>query len=231
VSEEDSRTIVKRLGILIPSSNTVVEAEAPLLVPRNGNVTLHFSRFRVNVIDDSAASEAQFELQAMVDAATLLGDAEVDRIVWAGTAASWLGFNRDRMLVEAVSAATGRPAMTAVTAINSLLKELGTKTIALVTPYTAALERKIILNYDSIGIATLASERLDLTTNTEFAAVSQDRIADMCRMVTKSAPDAIVIMCTNLRAATIAEELTREIGTPVVDSVAATLRRCLRDLE
>jgi maleate isomerase len=221
---------VKRLGILIPSSNTVVEMEAPKLIPIDQPVTLHYSRFRVTEISNSSASEAQFQLQAMVDAAVLLADAEVDLIVWTGTAASWLGFERDQSLCAVIRDHTGIPATTAVMAINNELSELKARRIALVTPYTAALEEKIIGNYASIGIETVASERLDLTKNTDIATVPEEQIAEMCRATTKAAPEGIVIMCTNLRGASVSTALKYELRIPVLDSVAATFRHCIINL-
>jgi maleate isomerase len=217
----------KRLGILIPSSNTVVEEEAPTLVSQDMPVTLHFSRFRVTAISNSPGSVAQFELDSMVAAASMLADAKVDLIAWTGTAASWLGLARDDAFCKAVTDKTGISATTTVMAINSELHAFGVKRIAFVTPYTAALEKHIVENYASIGMTTVAAERLNITINTEMAAVSVDNIAEMCRAVAKAGPEAIVIMCTNLRGATLSARLTQELGIPVIDSVAATFHHCL----
>jgi maleate isomerase len=220
---------VRHVGILLPSSNTVVEAEAPKLIPADGSVVLHYSRFRVTVISESSASQAQFEQQKMLDAASLLADAKVDCIAWAGTAASWLGFDRDQELCDSIRATTSTPAMTSVLAINAQLKALGARRIGLVTPYVAGLENSIKRNYAAIGIETVASERLGLTTNTDYAAVTRQQIAQMCRSTARSKPSAIVVMCTNLRAAAVAESLSREIGIPVVDSVATTIRYAIQE--
>jgi maleate isomerase len=222
--------IPKRLGILIPSSNTVVEEEAPKLIPNDIPVSLHFSRFRVTAISESPGSLAQFELDAMVAAASMLADAKVDLIAWTGTAASWLGFARDNALCKAVTDKTGISATSTVIAINSELRALGVRRIAFVTPYTAALEKAIVENYASIGMTTVAAERLDLTVNTEMAAVTVEKIAEMSRTSAKAAPEAIIVMCTNLRGATISASLTQELGIPVIDSVSATFRHCLMEM-
>ncbi len=219
----------RHLGILLPSSNTVVEAEAPNLIPADGSVVLHYSRFRVTVISESSVSQAQFEQQKMLDAASLLADAKVDCMVWAGTAASWLGFDRDQELCRGIQAGTSIRAITSVLAINAQLKVLGARRIGLVTPYVAGLESSIKRNYAAIGIETVASERLDLTTNTDYAAVTPRQISQMCRATARPKPDAIVVMCTNLRAAAVAHSLSSEIGIPVIDSVAATIRYAMQE--
>jgi maleate isomerase len=220
----------KRLGILIPSSNTIVESEAPDLV-KDKTVTLHFSRFPVINISNAPDSLAQFELDSMVAAATLLADARVDLIAWVGTAASWLGFERDDAFCKAVETKTKVSATTAVLAINHRLKALAAKQIGLITPYNATLEKKIMKNYESIGIRTTAAERLDLATNTEMAAVTAEKISEMCRSVARSTPECIVIMCTNLRGASVSTNLSDELAIPVIDSVAATFQHALTQLD
>ena len=122
---------------------------------------------------------------------------------------------------------TGIAATTTVTAVNSELRGSGVKRIAFVTPYTAAIEKRIVENYASIGMTTVAAERLDLTINTEMAAVGVDNIAEMCRAMARAAPEAIIIMCTNLRGATLTASLTRQLGIPVINSVAVTFQHCL----
>lgn len=217
----------RRLGLLLPSSNTVVEPEALRLIPDDGSVTLHFSRFRMTVVSDSAESLGQFAPPAMIAAAELLADAKVDLIVWAGTSASWLGFARDEALVADIERRCKVAATTSVLAINRRLADLGARSIGLVTPYIAALESKIVANYAAAGIATRAAERLNLTENTDYANVEPDRIAELCRCVANAKPDAIVIMCTNLRGAPVAGALARELRIPVLDSVAATIEDCV----
>lgn len=211
-----------RLGVIAPSSNTVLEPATFKLLPADGCVTAHFARFRVTEISDDPASQAQFELDAVVAAANQLADAKVDLILWSGTAASWLGFSWDDDLVAAIEADTGIRATTAVRGINDVLRRHKARTIGLVTPYVASLESRIAANYAGIGIATVSTARLDLTENTAYADVDEATIAAMVRNVAGGAgepPDAIVVMCTNLAGAAIAPGLSREIGIPVLDSV------------
>lgn len=220
---QQTPTRPRRLGMLIPSSNTVLEPQTARLLPADGSVTSHVARIGVVTIAADDDSLGQFETAPFVAAAGLLRDAAVDLILWNGTAASWLGFAWDARIVAAVEAHTGIPATTAVMAINGRLAELGARRIGLVTPYVAALEDRIVANYASIGLAVVAAERLDLTQNTDYADVPPSRIGDMVRAVATARPDAIVIMCTNLAGATVAGPLGTELGIPVIDSVQAAI--------
>jgi maleate isomerase len=218
---------MKRLGILLPSSNTVMEPETMALLPSDGSVTAHFMRFRMVAVSTEDASLRQFGLEGMATAAALLGDVEPDLILWGGTSASWLGFAHDTALRDAITTRTGLPAVTSVQLINRLLVASGARRIGLVTPYLAEVESAIIANYAGLGIEVSAAERSELTVNTAFAAVQPSTVADMVRRVARSRPDAIVIMCTNLRGAPVAQALTQELGLPVIDAVRASILEVL----
>ena len=210
---------MKRLGMLVPSSNTVVEAETAKLLPADGSVSVHVSRLRVVQISDDDASMNQFEMERVLAAVDLLADARVDALLWNGTAAGWLGFERDDDLVRAIERHTGIRATTAIIAINAELRRLGARRIGLVTPYIAPLEAMIIANYGRAGIAVASAVRSNLTENTAYAAITPADIAAMVRTVAKTPVDAILILCTNLAGASIASGLERELGIPVLDSV------------
>jgi maleate isomerase len=218
---------VKRLGMLVPSSNTVVEPETHRLLPPDGSVTTHVSRLKVVQVSAEESSLQQFELDRVLAAAELLVDATVDLILWNGTAASWLGFNRDADMVEAIESATGIAATTAVIALNDRLAALGACRIGLVTPYVETLESRIIANYQGAGFEVAAAERAEMTENTSFAAIAPARIANMVRHVAKTPVDAILILCTNLAGASVAGVLSAELGTPVLDSVVVAIEHSL----
>lgn len=208
----------RRLGFVIPSSNTAVEALAPRLLPADGSLTWHVARVPVTTISPAEATADRFYDGAILRAAETLAEAEVDLIVWHGTAAGWLGFGRDAALAEAIRARTGRPALTALGVVNARLAALGARRIGLVTPYVAGIEAAIVANYRAAGIEVAAARRLDLTRNTAYAEVLPGTVAAMAAEVARAAPDAIVVLCTNLDGSA----LTDAAGVPVVDSIRAT---------
>jgi maleate isomerase len=212
---------MRRLGLLMPSSNTVVEPETAKLLPGDGSVICHVSRVRVVTISAEDASRGQFDINRMVAAAELLADARVDLILWNGTAASWLGFAYDQFLTDAIQRATNIPATTAVIGVNQAINRLGARRIGLVTPYVATLEAEIIRNYRDVAIDVVSAARLDLTDNLQIGRVCEATITRMIRDVAGARPDAILVMCTNLSAAGLVAPLSSELGVPVIDSVHA----------
>lgn len=217
-----------RLGVIVPSSNTVVEDAMRSIVPTE--IGLHVARFRVVTISAEPASRAQFEQAGMLAAAESLAEARVDHILWAGTAASWLGAAHDRAFIDAIRERFSLPATTAVTALRQRIASLGARRIGLVTPYVADLEARIIANFAAEGLETVASARLDLTVNTDYAAVGEATIEGMVNDVARAGPDAIVIVCTNLAGVAVAQAATGRLGLPVLDSVAVAFEEAVNAL-
>lgn len=218
----------KLIGMLTPSSNTVLEPYTThMLEPLFPTVSAHFARFRVTQIALDETANGQFALAPIMAAAELLADAKCDVIAWNGTSASWLGFDSDERLCEAITERTGIAATSAILSLNRLLADLGVKRLGLVTPYTEDVQARIMANYASIGIKVCAEAHCGLSDNFSFANVEEDAIEAMCEEVAAGRPDAIAIVCTNMRGPLIAAALERRLGIPVLDSVAFTLWGCL----
>jgi maleate isomerase len=217
-----------RLGILTPSSNTVLEPLIAAMLDDLPEVTAHFARFKVTEIALSPASVAQFDDREILRAAELLADAKVDAIAWSGTSAAWLGFARDVALCERILKATGRPAGTAVLALNEVLASTGVKRLGLVTPYRDDVQARILANYDAAGIAVVSERHLGISDNYAFAEEPPDRVEALIREVAADRPDAIAILCTNLRGAALVSELEAEYDIPIYDSVALTAWKSLK---
>jgi len=217
-----------RLGILTPSSNTVLEPLTSAILDDLPEVTAHFARFRVTEIALSPAAVAQFDDEQILRAAEHLADAKVDAIAWSGTSAAWLGFARDVALCERIRNATGRPAGTAVLALNEVLTTSSVKRLGLVTPYRDDVQAKIIANYDAAGIAVVSERHLGISDNYAFAEEPPDRIETLIREVAADRPDAIAVLCTNMRGAPLVSELEAEFDIPIHDSVAVTVWKSLK---
>jgi maleate isomerase len=162
-----------------------------------------------------------------MQAASLLGDAKCRSIAWNGTSASWLGFDTDRALCRAISDATGAATCTSVLALNEILSVTGVTRIALVTPYLPDVQARIIANYASIGVTVVAERHFSLQDNFSFSDVTEATIEAAIRDVADARPEAIVILCTNLRGATLADRLEAELGIPIYDSVSTALWKSL----
>jgi maleate isomerase len=216
-----------RLGVLTPSSNTALEPLTSALAAALPGCSAHFARFRVTEISLSEQALGQFDDSKILAAAELLADAKVD-IGWSGTAAGWLGFDRDHRLCERIRERTGIPATTAVLALNELLARLGATRLALVTPYTEDVQRRIVDNYRTLGVEVVAERHLGIRVNHDFALVEPQRLQQLMHEVAEARPQAITTFCTNLRAGPLAATVEADTGIPLLDTVSTTVWGMLR---
>lgn len=217
-----------RLGVLTPSSNTALEPLTSALAAAVPGCSAHFARFRVTEISLSQQALGQFDDSKILAAAELLADAKVDVIGWSGTAAGWMGFDRDRELCRRITERTGIPATTAVLALNELLAQHDVKRLALVTPYTEDVQQRIVANYAAIGIDVVAERHLGICVNHEFALVEPVALWQLMQETAAAQPQAVTTFCTNLRAAPLAARAEAELGFPLFDTVATTVWGQLR---
>lgn len=215
-----------RIGMLTPSSNTVLEPVTYRLLSGAEEVTAHFSRLPVTAISLADEQSGQFSVARMSAAAELLRDAAVDVVVWNGTAGSWLGFDDDQQVCDALSQVCGVPATTSTLALREAFRAFGVRRLGLVTPYTGDVTARIAQTYAAEGIEVVADERLEITDNFSFGEVPEQRLAEMIRAAAPGA-QAVALVCTNLRGAFAAAELEPELGIPVLDSVSVTLWKAL----
>jgi len=216
-----------RLGMLTPSSNTTLEPVISAMIAGQGGVTSHFARFQVTEISLAPRALAQFDNAPMLAAARLLAHAKVDCIACNGTAAAWLGLDRDEALVEQIQAATDIPACTAMLAYAEIFRRTGIRRIGLVTPYLGDVQARIIQNFAGQGVACPAERHAGVSENFAFAEIAPEAIAGMVRAVAAERPDTIAIVCTNMAGAPLVAALEAELGIPVYDSIAVVLWRSL----
>jgi len=216
------------IGMLTPSSNTVLEPYmCAILQGLLPEVTAHFQRFTVTQISLDEKAMAQFSNPQLIEAAKVLNDARMDVIAWAGTAAGWRGFDVDKALCAEITSATGAPATTSVLALNEILDRTNVTRLGLVTPYLEEVQKQIVANYAAAGHPVVSERHLGDRGNFSFSEYDEPTIAAMIREVAKDRPEAIIVLCTNFRGAPLVEELEREIGIPIYDSVSATVWKAL----
>ncbi|MGJ8583483.1 MAG: maleate cis-trans isomerase family protein [Marinosulfonomonas sp.] len=221
----------RRVGMLTPSSNTVLEPyTSAMFAPFGDEASVHFGRFRVVEISMSEASQSQFELEPILEAADRLAETNPHLIAWNGTSASWLGLEKDRALCAAITERTGVPATSTILAYDALFRSMGVRRLGVVTPYIADIETRMIANYATQGIEVVDAARLDDKGNYSFATYPPAQVGAMIEQVAKAKPDAIAVVCTNFRGAAVAASIEDAIGIPVLDSVSVTAAHCLREV-
>jgi maleate isomerase len=210
-----------RLGLIVPSWNTVMEYETLRLVPPG--VSVHVTR-----IPHTADTEER--LRQMVEllpaAAELLAHARVSALCFGCTASGFIQEDpgADARLAAAVAAQTGIPTVTTSQALVEALRHLGARRVAVASPYEPwlndylkrYLERS---GFTVTGIAGFGTQ--------EHARCSPEETIALARRVVTPEAEAVLISCTNFRTLEIIDRLERDTGRPVVTSTQASLWRLL----
>ena len=113
-------------------------------------------------------------------------------------------------------------------AINEILHKTGARRLGLVSPYSDEVQAAIIDNYQNAGYEIVAEQHSGLEDNYSFSEVTSSQLDSMIRGVAAAKPEAILIMCTNLRGAPLVHRLEEELGIPIYDSVATVVWKAMQ---
>jgi maleate isomerase len=217
-----------RLGVIVPPTNTVNEAEWHRMAPEG--VTVHSARMRLHADSDSEAGKAA--LYADLKQATAdLAQASVDVVAYGCTAGSMvLPLNT---LTDYMASVAGVPAVATAVALVEALRALGARRVALATPYHDALTDHEVRFFAQCQIETISSRGLGFGANgpDEYRNIARLPAAVAYRLaksVDRPAAEAIVISCTDFATLGIIPVLEAELGKPVISSNQATFWAALR---
>ncbi len=219
-----------RIGMLTPSSNSIVEPWCYKIIGPIKNISVHFGRVEVLWIDDDAASLSQFYDENMIKGFDLLSHVKPTVLGWNGTSASWLGLERDRALIDVIKKRTGCRVVTSTLSIIQALKELNISRIGLVTPYVTSIQNKIINNFELEKLECVSERHFNMIDNFSFGEVSESKIANAAEDVISEGAEAVIILCTNLAGAGIVSTLEKRTGVPILDSIVLTIWGALRSI-
>lgn len=216
------------LGMLTPSSNSVLEPVSSAMVAEAPEISVHFGRFRVTEIALNERALAQFDDGPRLEAAGLLADARVKAICWNGTSAGWLGFDTDRALCAAIERRTGVAASSSVLSLADTFRCTEVERYGLVTPYSDDIQAKILATFRKEGFDRVAERHLGISDNYSLSEVPPDRLTATVREVAEASPPkrsrSSAPICEALRSSRI----LREIGIPIYDTIATGVWGAMR---
>lgn len=215
-----------RLGIIVPSVNSVVEAWYPRVVP--DNVSVHFARM---LMPAKTSPEQIIEMDRTdgIHAMRQLASCRPHAVAYGCTASSIIqGHRFDAHLREEIPRITGAAGTSATHAILTACAKLGLRRVTAVSPYTEDVDSAEHRFFAEAGIDTMAGTCLGISDGFRLAEPSPAQILDAVLGVWDPASDGIIIACLNFRSHPVIEELERRTGKPVVTSTQATLWHALR---
>ena len=212
----------KRVGLIVPSTNTVMEPDLYRNLPNN--VTVHTARM---LLEGSVTIETE-ELMLDVylpECARQVGTLRPDVVVFGCTSAGALrGPAYEQELAEELARATGAPTITIMGAVVEELRRLEFNSVAVLTPYSQEINDTIKDSLETSGFSVPHLAGMDVRGAFNIAAVTPaEIIAYVQEQLAGVDSDCLFVSCANLRSVEVLSELRKAAGRPVVTSNQAVL--------
>lgn len=215
--------MTRRVGVVIPSLNVVVEDDLRRELP--ADVGCHVARLRLGKSQGRVTQAALLEAgRDAIQQSTLLSDAGMDAIAFNCTGASLSdGPAGARRLRDEIAAATGTPATTTILSVVRALRAGGLRRIVHVCPFTAEFGADEAAFLRAEGFELVASCGLNFTDARVAARLSPAEICEIAMGLDRPGSDGLFLACANVRAMEAATTLQRRLGKPVITSNQAVI--------
>ena len=217
-----------RIGIIVPSPNTVMEMEFHKMLPKG--VAIITNRVRAFEVSVKTFELMESEIE---EAAIELADAGVDIIIFGCTLGSlFKGAGYDEKLSSIIQDKTNVKAITTATAVRLAFRALKLSVISVITPYTDEMNQKEKSFFEKEGFIVSSIKGLGYTKNLVTGRQYPESVYQFARdNTTKANCDGLFISCTDFRTLEIIPLLEKDLDKPVISSNQASMWMALRSLK
>ncbi len=209
--------MIRHFGVLIPSTNTTVEMECRLLPPA---YQAHIGRLMTSTPGQTFSPSRDDDIDYQ---SRLLGTAKVELVILAQTSASLFADDYDDVTSRRMSTGAGVPAITSAQAIGRAVRALGARRIALVSPYSEAVNRRAAhLFATKHGLDTVALEGFGATDSYAIGNLGPENARDAFRRIDRPEIEVFVVPGGNFPTMAAIAGWESEFGKPVVTTNQAS---------
>ena len=221
----------KRIGLMVPSTNTTCEADFQMAVPRG--ITVHGQRLWLT--NEGTGDEVFNRMNAEIEAgARYLATAKMDVIVYGCTTGSFFkGPGWDREMCGGIQRAAGVPAVATSPSVVEALRSFGARRISVATPYPEWNNQKLRAYLEAHGFDVLnvdGEPRAAASGNQGINDQDPESVVEFASRACRPDADALLCSCTAWRSVEAVAELERRTGKPVVTSNQASIWAAFRAL-
>jgi maleate isomerase len=221
----------KRIGVMVPSTNTTFEADFQLVAPPD--VTIHGQRLWLT--NDAAGEAGMDRMNAEVESgARYLATARVDVIAYGCTTGSFYrGPGWDREMIALMERAAGVPAVATSPSVVDALRFFGAKKISVATPYPQWNNQKLRAYLEAAGFKVLnvdGEPRAARSGNQGINDQDPESVVEFASRMCRPEADALLCSCTAWRSVEAVGEIERRVLKPVVTSNQASIWAAFRAL-
>src|SRR4030095_10703858 len=209
----------KRIGVMVPSTNTTFEADFQLVAPRD--VTIHGQRLWLTTGAEGAAGMDRMNAE-IESGAKYLATANVNVVAYGCTTGSFYrGAGYAREMLQTISKAAGVPAVAAAPAVVDALRRFGARRVSVATPYPDWNNQRLRAYLQASGLEGLHAEgepHAAASGNQGINDHDPEEVVAFASRVCRPEADALLCSCTAWRSVEAGAELERRTGKPVVTS-------------
>lgn len=222
-----------KIGVIVPSTNTVVEHDAAMLRPHG--ITFHVGRMRINA-ESMEGNDNFMNLihqiregvkPALADVMTAKPD-----VMMMGMSGEtfWGGIEGHDDFVRRVKDEIGHDMQvtTGASAARAALEAFGVKKIACITPYQPVGDEQVDRYFSEAGFEVVANKGLKISSATKIAETTPEMVIQALKEIDSTDVEAIVQCGTNLSMIRVADQAEHWLGKPVIAINAATIWQTLR---
>ena len=228
-----------RIGQIVPSSNTTMETEIPLMLHSRESqfeerFTFHSSRMRMKKVtkEELAAMDRDSDRCALE-----LSDARVDVMGYACLVAIMsmgLGYHREsekRLHQVTVDNDAPTPVVSSAGALVEGLKALGAKKVSILTPSMKPLTQLVVDYIQNEGIEVHDALSLEIPDNLEVGRQNPLAPAEHVKRLDTKGVDAVVLSaCVQMPSFQSVQQVENQLGLPVTTAAISTVYQMLNKL-
>jgi maleate isomerase len=203
--------MTRHFGVLIPSTNTTVETEFTRLLPES--LQFHVGRLgKGGNTPFSPSLDADVAYQSK-----MLGNSKVDAVCLIQTSASLFEEGYDGRIKAMIADGAGVPATTSAEAIGMAANALGTKKIALVSPYSEEIIGRAKTYFESnSGLEVVAMEGFGATDAYAIGALDERHALAAFKQIDSPRIEALVVPGGNFPTMRHIAGWEEHFGKPVI---------------
>ena len=225
-----SYAAVARLGLIVPPTNTVNEAEWQLLLRELDGITLHVTRMALHL--DTRSSEGRRALlRDLRHAVEDLDAAGPDAIAYGCTVGSL--DETLHGLTDYMQSVSHCACVAAASSLVHAARALDMRRVVLATPYDEIITRHETEYLALHGIDVLHASGLGIGAGgaheyINIARIPERQVIDHCLAAWRGEADGLIVSCTDFATLRVVPLLEEQLGKPVVSSNLATFWCTLR---
>jgi maleate isomerase len=206
----------QRIGLIVPSSNTVMEPDLHRSLP----ASVVISTTRIFLEEVTREAELRMIHQDLPHALRLIKTTEPQMVVFGCTSAGSLGgLTHDDAIARMIERETGSQALTVLGALLPQLRSIHPRRIAVFTPYIDDLTDAVARSLAETGFSIAKAAGMGIRDNLKIGVTTPGEIASFVEscMLNVSA-DCVFLSCTNWQALDAIPPLQQRLNLPVLSS-------------